>query len=94
MELKLRQLGVLIIMLLLISCQSDNKTDKKPNIKYKVPAHLSKRNTSYLLISHADTQNENNKNTELTEKGFEQAAFWGNYFSDKEIDLFYTSTET
>lgn len=94
MELKLRQLGVLIIMLLLISCKSDNKTDKKPNIKYKVPAHLSKRNTSYLLISHADTQNENNKNTELTEKGFEQAAFWGNYFSDKEIDLFYTSTET
>lgn len=94
MKSKLNRLVILTFVFLLISCQSEKKTEKKPIVKYEVPAHLSKRSTTYLLISHADKQEESNKNTELTEKGFEQAAFWGNYFSDKEIDLFYTSTET
>ena len=94
MESKLNILSISILLFLLISCQPEKKKDKDAILKYKVPEHLSKKQTSYLLISHADIQDSNKKNAELSEKGFEQAAFWGNYFSDKEIDLFYTSTET
>ena len=94
MKSKLSQLSILILIFFLISCQSEKKTQKRPVVKYEVPSHLSKKNTSYLLISHAETHDNKQENTELSEKGFEQAAFWGNYFSDKEIDLFYTSTQT
>ena len=95
MESKFKKLGLLILTLLLISCRSNEKKKEEIKVEYEVPSHLSKGNTSYFLIGHADTQNKNLSNsTELSEKGFEQAAFWGDYFSDKELDRFYTTTET
>ena len=95
MKSKFRKLGLLVFMFLLISCQSKSKEEEQIIVNYEVPSHLSKRSTVYYLISHGDTQNDHlTDETELNEKGFEQAAFWGNYFSDKELDLFYTSPQT
>lgn len=83
------------VLLILAGCSSKQKTEEKPRVEYDVPSHLSISKTVYYLISHASTKNDKtSENTELNEQGFEQAAFWGSYFSDKDLDLFYTTPET
>jgi len=95
MKYSFNRLGILVLVFSMVSCQKTEQTSEKPKVKYDIPKTHGKKETTYLLISHADAAGEQiHKNTELSEKGFEQAAFWGDYFSDKEIDLFYTSTET
>lgn len=95
MKVKLIKSGPLIFILLFISCQPNGKKNRQTKIDYQVPSHLSKDSTNYYLICHADTDAGNLKDgTELSKEGFEQAAFWGDYFSDKELDLFYTTKET
>ena len=95
MELKLKITGVSFFLLCLVSCQTDRSKEKQPKVAFDVPEHLSKRPTTYFIIRPGDTNNDRkDDNTELSEKGFDQAAFWGDYFSDKELDMFFTSTET
>lgn len=89
------KLLTICLLLVLAGCKSEQKTEEKPRVEYDVPSHLSKSKTVYYLISHAPTKNKKtHDSTELNEQGFEQAAFWGNYFSDKDLDLFYTTPET
>lgn len=95
MELKLKIAGVSLFLLCLMSCQTDKSKKKSPKVAFDVPEHLSKRPTTYFIIRHGDTKGDiRDVDTELSEKGFDQAAFWGDYFSDKELDMFFTSTET
>ena len=95
MELKLKIAGVSLFLLCLLSCQTDKSKEKSPKVAFDVPEHLSKRPTTYFIIRHGDTNGDvKDDDTELSEKGFDQAAFWGDYFSDKELDMFFTSTET
>ena len=95
MESKLTKLISLIFILLLIGCVSGTQEEENIKVEYEIPSHLSKQETSYFLIGHAETGTSNpDDHTELSGQGFEQAAFWGDFFSDKELDLFYTTTET
>lgn len=46
--------------------------------------------TTIFLIRHAEKQNDT-KNTDLSEEGFQRAEFWKKYFQDIKIDAFYSS---
>ena len=46
--------------------------------------------TTLFLIRHAEKQNDS-KNTDLSQEGFERAQCWKKYFEDTKIDAFYSS---
>lgn len=49
--------------------------------------------TTYYFIRHAekDQTNPNNLDPKLTSLGVERAVFWANFFSDKSLDMIYST---
>jgi phosphohistidine phosphatase SixA len=77
------------LMIFIIACGSD----KKELRQLQIPEGKSPAVTSYYLIRHAEKLRDSsyNGNPELNPKGFERSKYWGEYFKDKELDLFYTT---
>ena len=77
------------VLIFLTSCVSDKKTKRQ----LAVPEGKTASETTYYLIRHAEKLRDDpaNKNPQLSEKGFERGKSWGKYFSDKNLDLFYTT---
>lgn len=74
---------------MLLSCGKEESTRRKLMIpKSKEPAE-----TTYYLIRHAEKlrNDPQNKNPQLSEMGFERGKYWGEYFKDKNLDLFFTT---
>lgn len=77
------------LLIFLIACGSD----KKESRLLRVPDGKLPAVTSYYLIRHAEKLRDSsyNGNPELSAKGFERSKYWGEYFKNKEIDLFYST---
>lgn len=78
-----------LIFILILSCQSE----KKSKNQWPIPEGKSPAETTYFLIRHAEKIRDNtyNNDPQLTEKGFERGKYWGEYFKDKNLDLFFTT---
>jgi phosphohistidine phosphatase SixA len=85
----MKNIFYLLILIIISSCQ----TDKNPKRQLKIPEGKTPVETTYYLIRHAEKLRDNpqNNNPQLSEVGFERGKHWGDYFKDKELDLFYTT---
>jgi broad specificity phosphatase PhoE len=72
------------------SCQTEEKTPKG-YVNFETPAGEEPKITNYYFIRHAEKDLTTKDNPQLTLEGVERAAFWGEYFKDKALDLFYTT---
>ncbi|QNJ99208.1 SixA phosphatase family protein [Constantimarinum furrinae] len=86
----MKNLFFIFITVLLISCNNSEK-DKTENNSSTDIEHTE--STTYYLIRHAekDRSDTSNSDPELTPEGHERAKRWAKYFSDKELDLIYTT---
>lgn len=85
----MKKYALLAILLVLLACGSD----KNQAYQLMIPEGKSPAETTYYLIRHAEKLRDSsyNGNPELNKKGFERSKHWGDYFSDKDLDLFYTT---
>lgn len=81
--------GLLLSIVLLTSCQQS----KDHNFHFDIPEGKEPQATTYYFVRHAekDTTDSNNKDPQLTEEGIRRANYLATYFSDKELDLFYST---
>lgn len=87
--MKYIKLLVGIILVISFACQSD-----KDNVRQlDIPTGKTPEITTYYFIRHAEKRRDDvsEKNPELNEKGFERSKYWGEYFEDKSLDMFYTT---
>ena len=79
----------IFFIFLLLACGSDKKQPRQLDI----PTGEEAKETNYYLIRHAEKVRDNpdEKNPELSNEGFKRSKYWGEYFEDKELDLFYTT---
>jgi len=85
----MKKITLYLVFILIVSCGSDKKHPRQLFIpEGKTPAV-----TNYYLIRHAEKLRDSsyNGNPELSNKGFERSKYWGEYFRDKNLDLFYTT---
>ncbi len=78
-----------LMLTILLSCGKDSKSQKAlPIPEGKTPAP-----TTYYLIRHAEKirSDVQDKNPQLSDKGFMRTKFWGEYFKDKNLQKFYTT---
>lgn len=85
----MKKITLSILLLFIIACGSEKKEQRQ----LLIPKGKSPAVTNYYLIRHAEKirDSSNNKNPELSDKGFERSKYWGEYFNDKKLDLFYTT---
>ena len=78
-----------IFIFFLIACGSDKKQPRQ----IEIPTGKEAKETNYYLIRHAEKRrdNPNEKKPELSDEGFKRSKYWGEYFQDKELDLFFTT---
>ena len=77
------------ILTIITSCQADKTVKRQlPILNEENPAE-----TTYYLIRHAEKLRDNpeNKNPQLDTIGFKRGEFWGEYFQDKNLDMFFTT---
>lgn len=79
----MKKIFYLLVIILLSSCKR----------QLTIPDDKAASVTTYYLIRHAEKLRDDpkNKNPQLSKKGFERGKYWGKYFGDKELDLFYTT---
>lgn len=79
----------IIFIILLIACGSD----KKQLRQLDMPTGEEAKATNYYLIRHAEKLRDNpdEENPQLSDEGFKRSKYWGEYFEDKNLDLFYTT---
>jgi len=85
----MKNLLFLLIFFAVFSCK-----EKKDSVRQlPIPENVSRAETTYYLIRHAEKLRDNpkEKNPQLNEKGFERSKYWGEYFNDKKLDLFFTT---
>ena len=75
---------------LVLSCQTDQETPKG-YVDFETPEGIEPKITNYYFIRHAEKDLTTKDDPQLTIEGIERAAFWGEYFKDKALDLFYTT---
>lgn len=80
---------IALSLVLCFACQSDKKTVRQLDI----PSGKTPKETTYYLIRHAEKLRDNpsEKNPELSDQGFERSKYWGEYFEDKKLEMFYTT---
>ncbi|QTY26871.1 phosphoglycerate mutase family protein [Flavobacterium sp. CS20] len=87
--MKYTRLVITFSFMLCFACQGDRDKVRQLNI----PPGKTPKETTYYLIRHAEKKRDNpsEKNPELSEKGFERSKYWGEYFEDKNLEMFYTT---
>lgn len=77
------------ISVLIFSCN----TSGKHNFQFDIPEGKEAKKTTYYFVRHAekDTTNPKDKDPNLTEEGIRRANYLATYFSDKQLDLFYST---
>jgi phosphohistidine phosphatase SixA len=85
----MRKLLFLLVFLIFIACGKD-KSNKRQLV---IPEGREAAETTYYLIRHAEKLRNDpaNKNPQLSEIGFERGKLWGEYFNNKNLDLFFTT---
>ncbi len=83
--------SLFFVLILLMACKNDQQKtgSEKSTIEIKTP--LEK--TTYYLIRHAekDLTDSTNHDPNLTEEGLTHAQFWSQFFSDKSLDMIYST---
>ncbi len=77
------------LIVVCFACQGDKKKVRQLDI----PSGETPKETTYYLIRHAEKirNNSSEENPELSDKGFERSKYWGEYFEDKNLEMFYTT---
>jgi phosphohistidine phosphatase SixA len=85
----IKKLSLISLLLLVMACGSDKEEPRQ----LLTPDGKTPAVTSYYLIRHAEKLRDSsyNGNPTLSEKGLERSKYWGEYFEDKALDLFYTT---
>lgn len=85
----MKKMIVLAFVILFLSCGADKQQERQ----LLIPKNQEAKTTTYYLIRHAEKRRDNphEKNPELSENGFMQSKYWGEYFKDKNLDMFYTT---
>jgi 2,3-bisphosphoglycerate-dependent phosphoglycerate mutase len=86
----LKKLCFVLLTIVFVSCTN---SEKKKSDSQADPLAESTETTIYYLIRHAekDRNDPDNRDPELLPKGHERAKAWATYFSDKDLDLIYTT---
>ena len=79
------------LLVLLVACKNDQK--KQTTDKPKTETELPVKKTTYYLIRHAEKNlaNPTDHDPHLTEEGLERAQVWAKFFSDKSLDMIYST---
>ena len=82
-------LSLLFVLSLMSSCNQSGEN----NFQFEIPEGKEPQKTTYYFVRHAekDTTNPENEDPQLSEKGIRRANYLASYFSDKELDLFYST---
>lgn len=84
----------LVALIFLMSCKNDSK--KSQLVKSISETQKPVEKTTYYLIRHAEKNlaDSTNLDPHLTERGIARAQNWANFFSDKSIDMIYSTEYT
>lgn len=80
---------LIFLVFLCMSCGTEPKQARQ----LETPSGKTSAETTYFLIRHAEKRRDKpkEKNPELNDKGFERSKYWGEYFEDKGLEMFYTT---
>lgn len=84
----MKKIAILFLLVLIVSCQ---KEAPEGYVNFEVPKDTQPKITNYYFIRHAEKDLTTEDDPQLTLEGLERASFWGEYFKDKSLDLFYTT---
>lgn len=78
-----------LIFAILLSCGKDNQSERV----LLIPEGKTPAPTAYYFIRHAEKKRSDvqDKNPQLSDKGFARTKFWGEYFKDKNLQKFFTT---
>lgn len=89
---------LLLLLVFMTACKSDNKKTPQKSSKEKTnkQTNIPMEKTTYYFIRHAEKNltDPTDNDPYLTKKGLERAMSWANFFSDKSIEMIYSTTFT
>ena len=88
---------LLLALILFTTCKNDTEKGTKSELdKETTQIETPMEKTTYYFIRHAekDLSDPTNQDPHLTDEGLERAKFWGEYFSDKSLEMVYSTKYT
>lgn len=87
----MKKFVILIFVAFGMACQSE-KEAPEGYVNFEIPLGKQPAITNYYFIRHAEKDLTTSEDPQLTTEGLERASFWGEYFKDKALDQFYTTS--